>query len=194
MALISKTTWLKCQAAIGGVMVLLLLAACEEPNPTSYAEFMEDSIARDGTLIRCNLDRENTTNDIECANARRAAATIALREERERREVFEQESERKLAVLRAEVERERAAAREAQALAEAAAKAAYDAQWEGQSDQPIGVDGLPIGADNVPSDAAAALNNIEDNIEAVPASADQVVGLPAADNGAPQSVSPPVVQ
>ncbi len=190
MALISKTTWVKYQAAIGGGMVLLLLAACEEPNPTSYAEFMEDSIARDGTLIRCNLDRENTTNDIECANARRAAATIALREERERREMFEQESERKLAVLRAEVERERAAAREAQALAAAAAKAAYDAQWEGQSDQPIGVDGLPISADIVPSDAAAALNNIE----AVPASTDQAVGLPAADNGVPQSVSPPVVQ
>ena len=50
---------------------------------------MDDDIARDGTLARCNENRDETLNDIECANARRAAAAIALRAERERREALE---------------------------------------------------------------------------------------------------------
>lgn len=94
---------------------------------------MEDQIAREGTLARCNQDREATVNDIECANARRAAAAIALREERERRRAFEVESERKIKALRLEHERELEIARAAQAEAEAAAKAAYDAFWASQN-------------------------------------------------------------
>jgi hypothetical protein len=128
-------------AAIG---VLCLLAGCEDPAPITYAEFMDDEIARDGTLARCNEDREATAADLECANARRAAAAIALLEERARREVLELESERKLAQLRAEVERERAATREAQQLAEAAARAAYDAQWKDTTAPAVGPDGLLV--------------------------------------------------
>jgi hypothetical protein len=106
---------------------------------------MEDPIAREGTLARCNRERETTEDDLECANARRAAAAIALREERERREALEAESERRIAALRAEVERERATAREAQALAEANARAAYDAQWRDRDGaQAVGADGLPL--------------------------------------------------
>ena len=101
----------QCCAWFAAVAMLCLLAGCEEPQPITFAEFMDDDIARDGTLARCNEDREATLADIECANARRAAAAIALREERARREALELESEQKLAQLRAEVERERAAAR-----------------------------------------------------------------------------------
>lgn len=126
------------------MLLLVALVACEERQPISFAEFMEDRIARDGTLYRCNEDREATRNDIECANARRAAAAIALRDERARRQTLEEESERKLAALRAEVERERQATREAQLLAETAARAAYDAQWEERGGAAIGIDGLPI--------------------------------------------------
>jgi hypothetical protein len=126
--------------------LLCLIAGCEEPQPTSFAEFMEDEFARDGTLVRCNEDRDATLDDIECANARRAAAAIALREERARREALEIESERRIAELRAEVERERAAAALAHQRAEAAARAAYDAQWEGGDATPVGVDGQPLEA------------------------------------------------
>ncbi len=150
-----------CLAVIG---LACVLTGCEEPQPTSFAEFMDDEIARDGTLARCNEDRESTATDIECANARRAAAAIALREERARREALELESERKLAALREQVERERAAAREAQLRAEEAARAAYDAQWESQNAARVGVDGQPlvegeaIGVDGrpIPVDPAAA--------------------------------------
>jgi hypothetical protein len=160
---------------------LCLLAGCEEPQPISFAEFMDDDIAREGTLARCNEERDATAADIECANARRAAAAIALREERARREALELESERKLAALRAEVERERAAAREAQLLAEAAARAAYDAQWESRRAAPVGVDGEPLlpGATGdgalgtVPSSQAIGVN-----------------GLPIADTAEPAVNSP----
>lgn len=128
-------------ASFAVVGILCLLAGCEERQPISFAEFMDDEIARDGTLARCNENRDATATDIECANARRAAAAIALREERARREALELESEQKLAALREQVERERAAAREAQLMAEAAARAAYDAQWESENSDPIGIDG-----------------------------------------------------
>ena len=112
---------------------MLFLAACNEPQPRYFTEFMEDRIAREGTLARCNENREATLNDIECANARRAAGAIALQEERERRQSLEIESQAKLEALRAEIERERQRALDAQLAAEAAAKAAYDALWESKN-------------------------------------------------------------
>jgi len=139
----SNTARQRC-ASFAAVGTACLLVGCEEPQPISFAEFMDDAIARDGTLARCNENREETLNDIECANARRAAAAIALREERARREALELESERKLAALREQVERQRAAAREAQQLADAAARAAYDAQWDTLDSAPVGLDGQPL--------------------------------------------------
>jgi len=138
------------RAAFATAGLLCLLCGCEEPQPISFAEFMDDEFARDGTLIRCNENRAATRDDLECANARRAAAAIALREERARREALELESERKIAELRAEIERERAAARLAEQRAQAAARAAYDAQWEARNGARIGVDGLPVDASAAP--------------------------------------------
>jgi len=107
----------------------LLTAGCSGPEPRTYDDFMEDRIARDGTLARCNRDRESTARDVDCANARRAASAVALLEERARREELERESERKLAALRAQIVSRDRARREAMAAALAAAEAAYDAQW-----------------------------------------------------------------
>jgi len=122
------------------VLTLSLLAGCaEEPIPRPFAVFMEDRIAREGTLVRCNQNHEATLNDIECANARRAAATIALRYERERRETLERESERKLAALRAQIDVRQRAELEAAARAEAAEDEAYEALWE--DGQPVDPDG-----------------------------------------------------
>jgi hypothetical protein len=76
------------------------LAACApQPEPRTALEFMEDGLARDGVLARCNQDREATLADAECANARRAAAAVALEAERGREPELERESEVKLAAF-----------------------------------------------------------------------------------------------
>jgi hypothetical protein len=108
----------------------LALAGCERPpEPRTFADFMDDSIARDGTLARCNKDPDGTMEDIECAHARRAALSIALSQERERREALEIESQRKIEELKAEmVERERIA-RDAALAAARAERDAYEAMW-----------------------------------------------------------------
>jgi len=137
---------------LGGLLCLLglALAGCTKPPPPrSFADFMEDRIAMEGALARCNQNRDETHDDIECANARRASMAIALTEERARREDLERESERKLAALRAELSRRERAEREAAAAAEAAKQAAYEAQWNDElrndqsgSDPGGAVDGL----------------------------------------------------
>ena len=112
------------------VLMACLMAGCTgEPRPRSYMEFMDDSLAREGALARCNQDREATANDAECINARRAASTIATRADEALREQREAESD----VLRAAV-RDRAgyvqtAAERAEAAAQITAEAEYEAQW-----------------------------------------------------------------
>jgi hypothetical protein len=77
------------------------LAACApQPAPRSVIDFMDDGLAREGVLIRCNESREQTVADLECVNARRAEATIALEAERARAPQLEQASEAKLLALR----------------------------------------------------------------------------------------------
>ncbi len=137
------------QAAAALVMASLALAACSKPQSRYFTDFMEDRFAREGTLARCNADREKTLHDLECANARRAAAAIALQEERARRQALEVESEAKIAALRAEVELERQRALEAHAAREAAEKAAYEALWQSRNS------GAPLdqtGGDDVETD------------------------------------------
>src|SRR5262245_9182163 len=86
-----------------GMMPLLavVLAACApKSEPRTVLDFMDDGFAREGVLTRCNHNREETLDDVECNNARRAAATIALEAERARAPELEQRSEAKLAALR----------------------------------------------------------------------------------------------
>jgi hypothetical protein len=114
----------------GAAVLAVLLSACEEPQPRSFAEFMDDRIAREGTISFCNqqLPEESATS-IECANARRAAAALALRAERARREELERESERKLEALRVEMaERERMVLETTLAAARAE-REAYERRW-----------------------------------------------------------------
>ena len=68
--------WLR----MGALLFAALMAACapSQPEPRSVLDFMEDGLARDGALTRCNQDRDATLTDVECANARRAAATLAI--------------------------------------------------------------------------------------------------------------------
>ena len=113
------------------VLIASHLAGCSaEIRPRSFMQFMDDSIAREGTLARCNQDREATAGDAECINARRAASTIATRADEELREQREASSD----VLRAAVrDREgyaQAAVRRAEAASQVAADADFEAQWQ----------------------------------------------------------------
>jgi hypothetical protein len=113
-------------AAVG---LAVVLAACEEPEPRSFTDFMDDRIAREGIIAQCNQDPVAARGNIECANARRAAAAIALRLERDRREALERESERKLAALRREMAERERLVREAAIAAARAEREAYEARW-----------------------------------------------------------------
>jgi hypothetical protein len=76
------------------------MAACApQPQPRTVLDFMDDGLAREGVLTRCNENREETLTDAECANARRAAATLALEAERARAPQLEHESEAKLLAM-----------------------------------------------------------------------------------------------
>jgi hypothetical protein len=86
-----------------GIVPLLtvVLAACApKSEPRTVLDFMDDGFAREGVLTRCNQNRDETLNDAECINARRAAATIALEAERARAPELEQRSEAKLVAMR----------------------------------------------------------------------------------------------
>jgi hypothetical protein len=94
---------------------------------------MEDGYARDGVLTRCNHDRAATLDNVECANARRAAAAVAVQDERARQNVLDAQSERKLVAMRERAARDQEAEQEAVDAAKAAEDAAYEARWHGSS-------------------------------------------------------------
>jgi len=87
--------------AVVTLLFAATVAACApQPAPRSVLDFMEDGLARDGALARCNQNRDATLSDGECANARRAATTLTVEAERVRAAEFDRESERKLAAMR----------------------------------------------------------------------------------------------
>jgi hypothetical protein len=155
------------------VALCLTAAACDEPAPRTYTSFMEDRIAREGTLTRCRENPQIELNDIECANARRAESAIALRQERERREALEAESERKLAALRAEIAARDEAALAAQAAAAAALEAAYEAQWA------AGAAGdVPVTPERLSGDPARAVETSSGEIAALEVGTGGAPGAP----------------
>lgn len=187
--------------AAGGVVVLAgLLVACAtpEPEPRTFFDFMDDGLAREGVLTRCNQNRAATLEDVECVNARRAAAVVALEQERSRSVDFERESERKLIALRERAERDAQADALAATAAQAAARAAYEAQWRGASTpadvgEPVGasapVFGAPIGV-VLPSMSDAAF--FEDLAETTRPPTPPTVGAAAMEHPASQvDVAPP---
>jgi hypothetical protein len=142
------------------LIAFALGSGCDEVKPRSFEDFMEDGLAREGVLARCKQDRDASADDVECTNARRAAIVVAAEAERVRSRGLEQESERKLEMMRDRVARAEQAAREAQLAAEAAANAAYEAQWRdgtkpAPSDSPAPKDvpafGAPLAAPERPS-------------------------------------------
>lgn len=154
----------RCGAVIVAIVGGGLLSACvEEPPPRSVVEFMDDSIAREGTLVRCNADREATANDIECINARRAAASLAAQADQGKQERLEAQSEARLRAARQRYDAQQAAAHEAELAAMTQEQQVYESQFvEQPAEQPIGTAEVapPPVAEPAPVDAASQLEPI----------------------------------
>ena len=125
-----RARWIAVARFAGVLAVAVWVAACQQPNrPRTYEFFMEDGLAREGVLARCNQDRKASVDDQECENARRAAAAVGATGEHERTQNYERESSRKLEQLRDRAARQQQAEEQAAAAAKAAEKDAYEAQW-----------------------------------------------------------------
>src|SRR5687768_474466 len=94
-----RESGLRLRAAIALLMAAGLAACAPQPEPRTVSLFMEDGLARDGVLARCNQDRDATSTDVECANARRAAAAVALEAERGREPNLERAPDVKVAAF-----------------------------------------------------------------------------------------------
>jgi hypothetical protein len=152
------------------------VSACDEPPVArTYIDFLNDPIVREGVLLRCNQDRDASATDPECADARRAAETVAARQDEAQRKQLELESERKREALRAGLAAEQERQRLAEEAARAAAEAAYDAQWQ-----------APVDAAATPADSAAA------PVDALATPADSVTAPADALATPPDSVAAPV--
>ena len=83
------------------LLAAVLVACAPKSEPRTVLDFMDDGLAREGVLTRCNQNREEEKlNEEECSNARRAASTLALEAERARAPALEQQSEAKLLAMR----------------------------------------------------------------------------------------------
>jgi hypothetical protein len=87
------------------------LAACSHPHapPASVDDLMEDRVALDGLLLKCNANPQMSLKDADCAAARTASARLALQNERVDVDKRQDEFERSRDALRQAQERLRAA-------------------------------------------------------------------------------------
>jgi len=142
----------KCRLGALLLASAVLVACVEEPLPRSFVEFMEDSLAREGVLVRCNADREATAFDPECVNARRAAAAIAAQDDVGKRERLEAQSEARLVAARQRADAQLAAERRAVLAADAERTHSYEAQWD--EDHAAETTVAPVGPESAyPQDA-----------------------------------------
>lgn len=124
--MIGGITMRRCRLTLFAVVAL---AACgEETPPHTVAEFMEDPILLEATVVRCGEDRSASRYDPECINARDAVDRIAAAREQARRDELEAESERKRQALR----RAREAAAQARQRAEEEARRREEAAYYGE--------------------------------------------------------------
>ncbi len=94
---------------IGTLAAVAVLSACsKEIPPTSVEEFVANRVLLDATLARCDLGSSDTFDDRNCVNARRAVERLWREQEKINSELREQESERKLQLLREQQDRETA--------------------------------------------------------------------------------------
>ena len=143
--------------AAGATIAFATLVACQqEHGPRTINAFMEDGLARDGVLARCNQDPAASERDVECDNARRAAAAVAARDAdaaRPRSGDLARQSERKMLAMRERDSRTQEAQVQAAADERAQSDAKYEAQWREQS----------------AAGRTASANKVDDEFDFVPA-------------------------
>ncbi len=146
---------------------LILLAGCgKEPPPRTVAEFLDNRILLEATMVRCGKNRNMSKYEAECVNAREAINRIATIDEEERRAELEAQSARKRKALR----------RTQQAAAEARRRAA-DARRRREEEEYLGVfEGSPPGAGT--DDDAGNVQRMDDSgdVEQAPADGPQPAG------------------
>lgn len=156
-----------------------LLASCaEDPPPRSVAEFLDNRILLEATMVRCSENRNMSKYEAECVNAREAINRIAAEEEKARRAEIEAQFERKRRALRrtqeAAAEARRRAAEERRRQEEAAYLGVFDdgmpaAENATQADPdnpqamtgPGGIAREPLAADPQPA------GEVEQDLEAI---------------------------
>jgi len=102
--------------------VAILSACSKEIPPTSVEEFVANRVLLDATLARCDLGSSDTFDDRNCVNARRAVERLWREQEKINAELREQESERKLQLLREQQDRDAALEEQRRLAEEEAAK------------------------------------------------------------------------
>jgi hypothetical protein len=95
-----RESGLRLRVGLAPLLAAVLVACAPKPEPRTVSDFMDDGLAREGVLTRCNQNREETLNDEECTNARRAAATLALEAERARTPQLEERSAARQVAMR----------------------------------------------------------------------------------------------
>jgi len=87
------------------------LAACSPPHtpPPTVDDLVEDRVALDGLLMKCNANQEMTLKDPECAAAREASVRLAVQNQRVNVDKRQAEFERSREALRQAQDRLRAA-------------------------------------------------------------------------------------
>src|SRR5690606_2069006 len=165
------------------LFVLSLLTACgKETPPHTVAEFMEDPILLEATIVRCGQDRSATRYEAECINASDAVDRIAAAREQERRKELEAESERKRQALRRAQEAAAEARRRAQEAKKRREEAAYYGEFEPLPPAEEGSDDGPsAGEDKSGSSAGAAIppdTALPEHSQPMPAD-DGMVRMPA---------------
>ena len=91
---------IKSMVVCGCVAAVILSAAACSPRripPVTVEDLMEDRVALDGVLLKCNRDTAKASRDSDCLNARIAVERLAARvdpaEEAKRAEEFERSRE-----------------------------------------------------------------------------------------------------
>ncbi len=86
---------LNLRRSLWACLALTGLAACSRPHapPASVDDLMEDRVALDGLLMKCNANQQMALKDSDCEAARTASVRLAVQNERvdlaKRQEEFE---------------------------------------------------------------------------------------------------------
>ena len=128
---------------------VLLFACAKEPPPRTVRQFIDNPLLLEAAMVRCAQDRAQSKYDLECMNARQAAASIQAKEEARRAEELEALSEAKRRAFRQTQEAAAEARRRALEAEERRRNEEYIAQFgetpaEDDQQDPLVEGNLPI--------------------------------------------------